>query len=261
MSPPGPVISPLATVRALTYLTPLREGGSLPGLVEADDLGTHVVKFTGAGQGPRALVAEIIVGSLARLLDIPTPELKLIVVDDELGRRDPDEEVNDLITASAGLNLASDFLPGAIGYDRGIPMEVATASRIVWLDALCANVDRSERNTNLLLWGGKVWAIDHGACLGFHHSWSRAGSYVRAPYRYDDHVLADVGAPQLVHAELAPRVTAEALDEITALVPDAWLEPDPTRPDPAAPADAAAARIAYRDTILSRLDAAQGWLR
>jgi len=250
----------LAQITALTYLTPLREGGSLPGIIEADDLGTYVVKFTAAGQGPKALVAEIIVGELARRLGIRTPELKLIMVDPEMGRRDPDEEVNDLLTKSAGINLAVDFLPGSIGYERLMSVQARVAAPIVWLDALVANVDRSARNTNLLLWGGDLWAIDHGASLRFHHAWGRPEAFATSAYRYDDHVLARSGSVRSVHDQLAARATAAVLDEVTALVPDAWLLPDETRPDPNAPADAAAARIAYRDYLLARLQAAPAWL-
>ena len=162
----------LPRIAATAYLTPLREGGSLPGLMEADDLGTYVVKFTGAGQGPKALVAEIVVGELGRTLGIEIPELALIEVDAEIGRREPDEEVQELITKSAGLNLAIDFLPGAVGYDRSFDLSKDEASRVLWLDAYVANVDRSARNTNLLIWHKTLWAIDHGACLRFHHAWS-----------------------------------------------------------------------------------------
>ena len=260
-SPPVPAVqSLLPTVRAITYLTPLREGGSLPAIMEADDLGTYVVKFTGAGQGSKALVAEIVVGELARALGIRTPDLALIEVAGELGRSEPDFEVQELVLGSAGINLAVDYLPGSIGYDASIRVPVEEAARIVWLDALVANVDRSARNTNLLLWHDGLWAIDHGACLRFHHAWGTPERFARSPYRYDDHVLAPIGDPRSVHDQLAPLVTADLLDAITALVPDRWLSPDPDRPDPAAPADPGAARIAYRDYLLDRLAAAAEWL-
>ncbi|QDP98685.1 hypothetical protein FOE78_08595 [Microlunatus elymi] len=255
-----PVQSSLPRIRAITYLTPLREGGSLPAIVEADDLGTYVVKFTGAGQGAKALVAEIIVGELARALDIRTPDLALIEVAGELGRSEPDFEVQELVLASAGLNLAVDYLPGSIGFDPSYPVPADEAARIVWLDALVANVDRSARNTNLLVWHRDLWAIDHGACLRFHHAWGDPQRFARSGYRYDDHVLSGIGDPRRVHDQLAGRVTAELLDSITALVPDRWLTPDDQRPDPAASADAATARIAYRDYLLARLDAASEWL-
>lgn len=254
------VQSSLPSVRAITYLTPLREGGSLPAIMEADDLGTYVVKFTGAGQGAKALVAEIIVGELARAVGIRTPDLALIEVAAELGRSEPDFEVQELVLASAGVNLAVDYLPGSIGFDARIDVPAEEAARIVWLDALVANVDRSARNTNLLLWHRDLWAIDHGACLRFHHAWGNPDRFARSAYRYDDHVLSAVGDPRSVHDQLNTVVTAELLDTIMALVPDGWLTPDPDRPDPNAPVDADAARVAYRDYLLARLAAAAEWL-
>lgn len=251
---------PLPHVAATAYLTPLREGGSLPGLVEADDLGTYVVKFTGAGQGPKALVAEIVVGELGRALGIDVPALALIDVDAELGRREPDQEVQELVTGSAGVNLAVDFLPGAVGYDRSFVVAPEQAARIVWLDALVANVDRSVRNTNLLVWHKTLWVIDHGACLRFQHAWGRPEAFATAAYRYDDHVLVGVGDPRTVHDELAARVSEERLAAVLELVPEAWLLPDPDRPDPRAPTDAPAARRAYVEHLLARLDAASRWL-
>ena len=250
----------LARISATAFLTPLREGGSLPGLVEADDSGTYVVKFTGAGQGPKALVAEIVVGELGRALDISVPTLALIEMDREIGRRQPDEEVQALLSASAGLNLAVDFLPGSVGYDKTFAVPTKDAARIVWLDALTANVDRSARNTNLLIWHRTLWAIDHGACLRFHHAWGSPAAFAQARYHYADHVLAGVGDPRSVHDELAGRVTGELLDAVLALVPDPWLAPDPDRPDPNAPPDPAGARVAYRNYLLTRLERAERWL-
>lgn len=250
----------LASITATAYLTPLREGGSLPGLVEADDSGIYVVKFTAAGQGTKALVAEIVVGGLARQLGIAVPDLALIEVDAEIGRREPDEEVQELVANSAGTNLAIDFLPGSVGYDRSFPVPPTDASRIVWLDAFVANVDRSARNTNLLVWHKSLWAIDHGACLRFHHAWGRPQTFATAAYDYGDHVLGGRGRPRTVHEEMAEVVTEELLADIMADVPDRWLEPDPDRPDPAAPPDAAAARAAYADYLLARLAAAESWL-
>lgn len=247
-------------IAATAYLTPLREGGSLPALMEADDLGTYVVKFTGAGQGPKALVAEIVVGELGRALGVPVPELALIEVDAEIGRREPDEEVQELVSASAGLNLAVDFLPGSVGYDRGFAVDPVDAARIVWLDAFVANVDRSVRNTNLLIWHRQLWAIDHGACLRFHHAWGRVDAFAGSAYDYGDHVLAALGDPRSVHAELSALVTGDLLAQILDLVPEAWLLPDPTRPDARAPQDAAAARELYADYLLARLAAAPRWL-
>jgi hypothetical protein len=250
----------LPRISATAYLTPLREGGSLPGLVEADDLGTYVVKFTGAGQGPKALVAEIVVGELGRALGVQVPDLALIDIDPEIGRREPDHEVQDLITASIGVNLAIDFLPGSVGYDRHFAIPRETAARVVWLDAFVANVDRSARNTNLLIWHKTLWAIDHGACLRFHHAWRGKEAFARSAYDYRDHVLIQTGNPRTVHDELRDQVTGSLLESVLALVPDDWLAPDPDRPDPQAPADPAAARVAYVDYLLARLAAAEDWL-
>jgi hypothetical protein len=247
-------------ITATTYLTALREGGSLPGLVEADDSGTYVVKFTGAGQGTKALVAEIVVGELGRRLGVRVPELALIEIDAEMGRREPDEEVQDLIGASIGLNLAIDFLPGSVGYDRSFEIDLRELAPIVWLDAYVANVDRSARNTNLLIWHKTLWAIDHGACLRFHHAWGTPEAFATSPYDYGDHVLGARSNPSLVHDRLSSQIDDSLLGEVLDLVPDAWLEPDPTRPDPNAPPDAAAAREAYRKYLLMRLDAADRWL-
>ncbi|MFX4271458.1 HipA family kinase [Propionibacteriaceae bacterium Y1685] len=250
----------LPSVTATTYLLPLREGGSLPGLMEADDLGTYVVKFTGAGQGPRALVAEIVVAEIARAVGIRTPELALIEVSSEIGRREADDEVQQLLLTSAGTNLAVDFLPGAIGFDPALVVPPEDAAAVLWLDAFVANVDRSARNTNLLLWHRDLWAIDHGACLRFHHAWSDVDAFAGSPYRFDDHVLQGLGDPRAVHEELAALVTDDLLAGVLDLVPDAWLAPDPDRPDPRAPGSAATARDAYVSYLSARLDAAGSWL-
>ena len=254
------LIPVLASITATAYLTPLREGGSLPGLVEADDSGTYVVKFTGAGQGTKALVAEIVVGELARRLGIAVPDLALIEMDAEIGRREPDDEVQELVAASAGLNLAVDFLPGSVGYDRSVAVEREVASRIVWLDAFVANVDRSARNTNLLIWHKALWAIDHGACLRFHHAWGRPDAFAKSAYDYGDHVLGGRGRPATVHEEMAAAVTPEVLSEILADVPDGWLSPTrnvPTRP-PQPMRRRRAART--REYLSARLAAAESWL-
>src|SRR6186713_2884391 len=168
------VSSPLLrTVHATRYVTPLREGGSLPAIVEADDDGLYVLKFRGAGQGPKALIAELIAGEMARAIGLNMPEIVLMEVDPELARTEPDPEIQDLIRASAGLNLALDYLPGAVTYDPLLqPPAADVASAIVWHDSFVSNVDRTPRNSNLLLWHGRVWLIDHGAALIFHHQWS-----------------------------------------------------------------------------------------
>src|SRR2546427_94946 len=199
----------LESTTALRYVTPLREGGSLPGIVEAEDLGTYVVKFRRAGQGPKVLVAEVIVGELARRLGILVPEIKTIELDEEIGRREPDPEVQDLLVASAGLNLAVDFLPGSLGYDgKSFRPDPALAARILWLDAFVANVDRSWRNPNLLVWHRRLWAIDHGSALYFHHSWTAPERFSRQPYDASDHVLLGyVGGIPQADADLASRIT------------------------------------------------------
>ncbi len=246
----------LPLVTATRYVAPLREGGSLPGLVEADDLGTYVAKFTGAGQGRKALIAEIIAGELARRLGLRVPDLVIIDLDPVIGRHEPDEEVQDLLNASPGWNLGIDFLPGALGYDPlGWAADADFASRVLWLDALIGNVDRSWRNPNLLVWHDNVWLIDHGASLYFHHAWARAGALVRRPYDAGDHVLAAY-AKQLpeADAELAPRVTEELLREVVALVPDPWLAGEPGFAGPRA------VREAYVAQLMARVAAPRAWL-
>jgi len=240
----------LRQVKATQYLAPLREGGSLPGIVEADDLGIYVCKFFGAGQGPRVLVAEVIVGELARRLGIRTPELVVVDLDPAISRYEADEEVQDLLKASIGLNLGVDFLPGSFGYDSSCTPDATDAARILWLDAFTANVDRSWRNPNLLMWGDDLWAIDHGAALYFHHAWP-AGSperFAAQPFDASDHVLLGyrdgVGDAD---ASLAPQITTSLLDEVLTLVPDAWLA-DPSE------------RASYREFLLARVSGDRAWL-
>jgi hypothetical protein len=213
----------LEQVTVTRYATPLREGGSLPAIVEADNLGTYVMKFHGAGQGPKALVAEIICGELARRLGLRTPELALGYLDPRIPGSEPDPDIQDLLRASSGLNLAVDFLPGSAGFDpRGWKVDPGFASQVVWFDALVQNVDRTWRNPNLLVWHGDVWLIDHGAALYFHHNWPTANPL--KPFDASDHVLAAAGTNLAgAHAELAPRITRERLEEVTALVPPEWL--------------------------------------
>jgi hypothetical protein len=251
-------VSQIPTVRATRYVVPLREGGSLPGIVEADDLGTYVCKFRGAGQGLRVLVAEVVVGELARELGIAVPDLVAVELDGALARYEADEEVQDLLVASIGLNLGIDFLPGAFGFDSACHPDPAVAARILWLDALTANVDRSWRNPNLLMWHGNVWAIDHGACLYFHHSWSNgigsAERFAKQPYSFDDHVLGEhLPRVREADAELAPLVTEELLREIAQRVPDQWIEPVPD-------ADVARVRAAYVEFLLARVSGDRPWL-
>jgi hypothetical protein len=239
------MLHPLRTVAAVRYVTPLREGGSLPAIVEADDLGTYVLKFRGAGQGEKALVAEIIAGGIARALGLELPEIVKVELDPVLGRNEPDYEIRSLIQASAGLNLGFDYLPGSIAYEPAL-VEVAPdlAARIVWFDALVTNVDRTARNTNLLLWHRRLYLIDHGAALYFHHDWPAGLSRSRARFpQLRDHVLLPVASDlRTVDEELASRLSDEVLRGIVAQVPDAWL-----------PGPAGESRAAYVDHLSRRL--------
>lgn len=255
---------PLERVRVTRYVTPLREGGSLPGIVEGEDLGTYVCKFRGAGQGLRVLVAEVVVGELARRIGLRTPRLVVLDLDPAIARYEADEEVQDLLDASAGDNLGIDFLPGAFGWtdEPATGGDAEEAARVLWLDAFCANVDRSWRNPNLLVWHGELWVIDHGAALYFHHGWpggslARPGAaerFAAQPWDASDHVLR-ASAPALprvdeqVRAALGPDVLAEVL----STVPDAWLEPVPG----AETADEV--RGAYVDLLTARLGST-AWL-
>ncbi|MFF4536637.1 HipA family kinase [Streptomyces aureus] len=219
----------LKEVNASRYITPLREGGSLPGLVEADDLGTYVMKFTGAGQGRKTLVAEVVCAELARRLGLRVPGLVTIGLDPVLGLGEPDQEVQELLKASGGPNLGMDFLPRAIGFDP-LAFEVSAeeAGRIVWFDALVNNVDRSWRNPNLLMWHGDLWLIDHGATMIWHHHWPGAEKSAAKPYDASDHALAPFGPDvAAAAAELAPLVTEDLLTEVTAQIPDVWLADEP----------------------------------
>ena len=218
----------LPRIEATVYVTPLREGGSLPALVEASDDGLYVLKFRGAGQGRKALVAEVVAGELARALGFLVPELALVELDPALGRAEPDPEIQDLLTASAGLNLGVDFLPGALPFSPAVgPFpDAELAARIVWLDALLTNVDRTAKNTNMLLWHGRLWLIDHGASLYFHHATEPSPGHERTRFpQIADHVLlpfADAVAE--ADAALAPQVTRALLEGVVEAVPDEWLD-------------------------------------
>ena len=247
---------PLVTVTR--YVTPLREGGSLPGIVEGDDLGIYVCKFRGAGQGLRVLVAEVIVAGLARALDIPTPDQVVLDVDANIARYEADEEVQDLLNASSGSNLGIDFLPGSFGYDAACEPDPDLAGRILWLDALTANVDRSWRNPNLLVWGGTLQAIDHGASLYFHHSWpGGVGSperFAAQPYDLSEHVLNAYGAQAASQATaLRARLDDTTLQRVLDDVPEGWLEPV------AGAEDADAVRARYGVFLRARLDGGRPW--
>ncbi|WP_152186681.1 HipA family kinase [Segeticoccus rhizosphaerae] len=249
----------LPNISAVRYVTPLREGGSLPGIVEADDDGTYVLKFRGAGQGLKVLVAEVVVGELARALGIAVPEMRAITLPDQIARYEADEEVQDLLTASVGLNLGMDFLPGSFGYDGSLPPTPAEASAIVWLDAFTANVDRTWSNPNLLVWHGRTYCIDHGAALYFHHSWprfgSRPGRFASQPFDPAKHVLLDVAEDVVAaHDRLSTRVDDRLLAEVLDLVPDEWLEEAPGLPSPDV------VRTAYIANLQARLAHPAAWL-
>jgi len=249
----------LRQVRATRYVTPLREGGSLPGVVEADDLGTYVCKFRGAGQGLRVLVAEVIVAGVARLVDVAVPDLVSVDLAPEIGRYEADQEVQDLLNKSLGINLGVDLLPGAFGYDSAYQPERELAGRILWLDALCANVDRSWRNSNLLIWRGALYAIDHGAALYFHHAWPGGGGspekFAAQPFDVTEHIMRPYAVEAAAQDEdLASRVSAEALQAVVAEVPDEWFEPVPGAESPDA------LRQRYVDYLLARVAAPRVWL-
>ncbi len=227
----------LRHVTATRYVTPLREGGSLPAIVEADDDGLYVLKFVGAGQGPRALIAELVAGEIGRALGLAVPEIVFAHLDAELARTEPDPEIQDLIRASAnpmhgssGLNLALDYLPGSVTFDPLVLQpDAELASRIVWFDAYVTNLDRTPRNTNLLVWHRRLWLIDHGAALYFHHDWRDHVARSTSPFALiADHVLLPL-ASRLAEVDdaLAAVLTAERLGEIVALIPDAWLGDEP----------------------------------
>ncbi|RPE79944.1 hypothetical protein EDC50_1774 [Vulcaniibacterium tengchongense] len=247
---------PLRTVAAARYVTPLREGGSLPAVIEGDDDGLYVLKFRGAGQGAKALVAELVCGELARALGLPVPEVVLVELDPELARTEPDPEIQDLIRASAGLNLALDYLPGAINFDP-VAEQVAPelAADVVWFDAFVSNVDRSFRNPNLLVWHRALWLIDHGAALYFHHGWDGApddgdGAAANPFPLIREHVLLEqAGSVADADARLAPRLHADVFDAVLARVPDGWLGGGGAQP--------AALRAAYRAHLLARLQRRQ----
>jgi len=243
----------LRTVLATRYVTPFREGGSVPALVEAADDGLYVLKFRGAGQGPRVLVAELIAGEIGRALGLRVPEIVYIELDAALGRSEPDPELQTPIKASTGLNLGLDFLPGSLTFDPAAARKVEPelASAIVWFDAYIMNVDRTARNTNMLVWGKQLWLIDHGSALYFHHGTYDFAASSRSPFALiRNHVLLPY-ASMLAEADrtLRPRLTVEMLARIVEAVPDSWLESAPGAPP------AAEQRAAYLAFLTQRLEA------
>jgi hypothetical protein len=219
----------LRTVTATRYVTPLREGGSLPAIVEADDEGMYVLKFRGAGQGAKVLVAELVAGEIARAAGLPVPEIVFMQLDADLARTEPDGEIQALIRASAGLNLALDYLPGAVMFDALAERpDALLASSIVWFDAYVSNVDRTARNANLLVWHRQLQLIDHGAALYFQHDWDGSDRSSDPFARIKDHILLPfASALGEADATLAARITPEAIAQITALVPADWLGTNP----------------------------------
>ena len=250
---------PIRTVVVTRYVTPLREGGSLPAIVEADDEGLYVVKFRGAGHGVQALIAELISGEIGRALGLPVPEIVLAVLDPDLARTEPDPEIHGLIYDSAGVNIALDYLPGSVNYDpavHAIPAQLA--SRIVWFDALVTHVDRTARNTNMLMWHRAPWLIDHGSTLYFHHTpgWAEDAARPRAGFpAIREHVLLP-GAASIEEADaaLAAALTSEIVAGVLSRVPDEWLSTAS-----AGPADTA--RRAYLAYFMARLGAPRSFVR
>jgi hypothetical protein len=239
---------PLRTVAATRYVTPLREGGSVPAIIEADDCGTYVLKFRGAAQGPKALVAEVICAEMARRCGLPLPEPVLVEVDPVLGRSEPDPELRAPLRASGGLNFGLDYLPGSIAFDPALgPPSVELASRIVWFDALVANVDRTARNTNLLLWHKQLYLIDHGAALFYQHDWEAFVGRSQSRFaQIRDHVLLPyAGELAAADAALAPRFDEGGVRALVESVPDGWLVSD-------GPAEAA--RETYARFLWQRLE-------
>jgi hypothetical protein len=248
----------LRTVRATRYVTAFREGGSLPGLVEADDDGLYVVKFRGAGQGPRALVAEWLAGEIGRALGLLVPDLVAVDLDAEIADSEPHEEIHDLLTASVGRNIGLDFLPGSLTFNPAADAVPGPdwAADVVWFDALVTNPDRSVKNPNMLVWHGRTWLIDHGAALYIHHTWRDPAEHARRPFeRIREHVLLPAaGSIEAADERLAQLVTNELLVGLTDALPDDWLAPDPIA------GDAAAQRRGYVDYLLGRLDARRAFV-
>jgi hypothetical protein len=240
----------IRTVAASRYVTPLREGGSLPAIVEADDEGLYVLKFRGAGQGPKALIAELVAGEIGRRLKLPVPEIVLMQLPADLARTEPDAEIQSLIQASTGLNLALDYLPGSVTFDPLVfQPDARLASAIVWFDALTCNVDRTARNVNMLMWHRRLWLIDHGAALYFHHAWTNHDQHATSPFPLiKDHVLLRFASMlEEVDSEMRDKLSEDTVAEIIESIPQVWLEPDPGF------ADTAQLRQAYLNYFMVRL--------
>jgi hypothetical protein len=216
----------MRTVNTTRYVTPLREGGSLPAIIEADDDGMYVLKFRGAGQGTKALIAELIAGELARAAGLLVPELVFVSLDPEIAKTEPDPEIQDLIRASGGLNLGLDYLPGSVMFDAVAEKPDADlASRIVWFDAYVTNVDRTPRNANLLMWHRRLWLIDHGAALYFHHAWTDMDQRSKDPFPLiKEHILLPfAGALERADEAMTAVITEAVIRGVVELVPDEWM--------------------------------------
>jgi len=248
----------LRTVTATRYVTPLREGGSLPALVEADDDGLYVVKLLGAGHGRKALVAELLAGEIARHLGLPVPDQVLVELDGALAKAEPNREIQDLLERSAGTNIGLDFLPGALAFAPAVgpTPDADLAAAVVWLDAYTTNVDRTPRNPNLIVWHRRLHLIDHGSALYIHHSWRDPAEHARRPFdAIRDHVLLPFASSIAdADARLAPMVTRPWLEGLAAAIPDDWLEAESGLPDPDAH------RRAYVDYLVARLEAPRAFV-
>lgn len=241
----------MRTVNAARYVTPLREGGSLPAIIEADDEGMYVLKFRGAGQGAKALIAELTAGEMARAAGLLVPELVFVLLDPEIAKTEPDPEIQDLIRASGGLNLGLDYLPGSVMFDPVAEKpDVDLASKIVWFDAYVTNVDRTPRNANMLMWHRRLWLIDHGAALYFHHSWTDMDQRSKDPFRLiKEHILLPFANNiEAADAAMTALITADLIKSVVDLVPDDWMKDDSTFSTPAEN------RQAYVDYLTRRLE-------
>lgn len=248
----------LRSVHVVRYVTPLREGGSLPAIVEADDQGLYVLKFRGAGQGKKVLISELVAGQIGKLAGLPVPEIVLAELETDLARSEPDAEVQQLIRASGGLNLAMDYLPGSITFDPIVQkIDPATAAKVVWFDSFLMNVDRTVRNTNMLMWHKKLYLIDHGAALVFHFNWPTAAEKVDSPFPLiKDHVLlGSSGDLQKADAEMKSKITETELAKIVQSIPEDWLGGEATF------ANVEAHRAAYLDFFTRRLASSQKFVQ
>lgn len=249
----------LERVTGVRYVVPLREGGSLPAVVDADSGGTFVVKFHGAGQGPKALVAEALAASIARTLDLPVPRAAVVWLEEGFGRAEPDPEIQDLLRGSVGANFGLAYLPGALGFDPAVDADVSSdlAADIVWFDAYLTNVDRSPRNPNLLVADGQLWLIDHGAALYVHHRWDGWEDRIQSRFpQIKDHVLLPfAGDLTAADSRLRARIDEAVVEEAVQSVPEEWLGDEPLFPT------IDAHRAAYSTYLLRRLDEPSPWLQ